>query len=332
MEYQEVLAKIFDNRGPKSLRTLFDAHSNEWQDTTMVQKSSYLNQMLQKHPIEYWIEQYKLQYQTTHPHIISSIDQSLAILKIRSTTSQIDIETKADLVVARCMKEVSFDKDLDNEYKYSSLALCVIDSVFSIGVRYEGVKNVIRNVSTKLGISAIIQIADGSHDNEIETSDFLSKISHLTVEAMATDLYKNMQRTSTSKGILKAEAALSFIRILIKYKVEKFTDIPKVFNDREFEHEVKSIKGQSSGISLKYFYMLAGNGDMIKPDRMIMNFLQETLGKAVSMNDAQDILYLAAKKLSKLLDEPINAMTLDNCIWKYQRQLPSKTLQPLKYS
>jgi hypothetical protein len=33
---------------------------------------------------------------------------------------------------------------LGNEFYYQSLPLCVIDAVFSIGVRYEGVQNVIK--------------------------------------------------------------------------------------------------------------------------------------------------------------------------------------------
>src|SRR5690606_6620902 len=109
-----------------------------------------------------WIEQYKLQYQSTHPHILSSISYSLSLLNVRSTASQHEIESQANLVVSRCIKDLKFEIDLDAEYRYTSLAFCVIDSVFSIGVRYGGVKNVISNVSTQLGIPATIQDIDQS--------------------------------------------------------------------------------------------------------------------------------------------------------------------------
>jgi hypothetical protein len=41
---------------------------------------------------------------------------------------------------------------LGKEFYYASLPLCVIDSVFSIGVRYEGVINTVTRFSNKFGI------------------------------------------------------------------------------------------------------------------------------------------------------------------------------------
>ena len=40
---------------------------------------------------------------------------------------------------------------LGEEFGYQSLALCVIDAVWSVGVRYEGVTNVIRRYCDYLG-------------------------------------------------------------------------------------------------------------------------------------------------------------------------------------
>jgi len=319
MEYQDELTTIFGDRGPKSLRALFDVDSNEWEDTTMIVKQNYLKRMLNAHPLNYWIDQYKLQYQNTHPHIIDAIERSIKILNVFDINNSIQINSKVDLVVEKVSQVIQFNTDIDNEYFYSNVPFCVIDSIFSIGVRYEGVKNVLKNVSNKLDIPATAIFIDGSRKDSITTSAFLSKISQWDGNEMAKELYKNHQRTSSSNGILKAEAALEFVKILIKYKVERFVDVKKVFNNDAFEKDIKAIKGQSSGISLKYFYMLAGNEDMIKPDRMIMRFLEDILGKAVKMNEAQEILYQAASKISLDLNKPISAMLLDNHIWKYQR-------------
>lgn len=46
MEYQEILYNIFEKRGPKSLRTLFDVDSKEWHDTTLDVKAKFLTEML----------------------------------------------------------------------------------------------------------------------------------------------------------------------------------------------------------------------------------------------------------------------------------------------
>lgn len=52
-------------------------------------------------------------------------------------------------LVAACRAALASSGPIEvaEEYGYASLPLCVIDSVFSIGVRYEGVRNVIERTS-----------------------------------------------------------------------------------------------------------------------------------------------------------------------------------------
>ena len=65
--------------------------------------------------------------------------------------------------------------------------------------------------------------------------------------------------------------------------------------------------------------MLSGDEDLIKPDRMILGFLFDAIGKKISHNEAQEILLETAEKLSKLFNRKISAGYLDNRIWSYQR-------------
>lgn len=101
----------------------------------------------------------------------------------------------------------------------------------------------------------------------------------LGVNGMAKQVYQNRQRTSTRNGILKAEAILRFAQITHEYGVEYLQDVEKILGNAEFEAEITHIPGQRSGISLRYFYMLAGSEDFIKPDRMINRFVCEATGK-----------------------------------------------------
>ena len=320
MEYQEILYDIFEKRGPKSLRTLFDVDSKEWHDTNLDIKAKFLTKMLEKKPIDYWTTQYKLQYQSTHPHVIKFIDKSIEVIQNHIKTKQAVKKTDLDLVVEKVLNDIKIETELGEEYFYSNIAFCVIDSIFSIGVRYGGVQNVIKNVASKLNIRPSAIFKDGIRQDEITTSEFLTLIKDWTSEEAAIELYKNNQRTSTSNGILKAAAVRQFLEVLKDHKVEGFKDIDKVFGNNIFEADIKSIKGQSSGISLKYFYMLAGNGDLIKPDRMIMRFIEDTVKHSISVDDAQALLFEAASTISNRLGLKINAMLLDNHIWKYQRQ------------
>jgi hypothetical protein len=139
-----------------------------------------------------------------------------------------------------------------------------------------------------------------------------------TTDELAEKIFQNKQRTSTKNGIKKSEAVLMFLRVLIKYKVESFKDLDKITTNDKFENEIREIPGQKSGISLKYFFMLAGSEDLIKPDRMIIRFLEHESGKKLSLNDCQLVLTEVNKNLNEM-GFKITPKKLDNLIWNYQR-------------
>ena len=51
---------------------------------------------------------------------------------------------------------------------------------------------------------------------------------------------------------------------------------------RDYESKIKRIPGQRSWISLQYFYMLARSDEVIKPDRMVIRYLENIIKKQVS--------------------------------------------------
>ena len=203
---------------------------------------------------------------------------------------------------------------LPDEFNYSHLPLCVIDSVFSIGVKYEIVQNTINNFCTHHKIDKF------SKYDELSTSFFLNLMEQESIKELTENIYKNRQRTSTKSGILKSEAVIKFLKILQKFEVNKLSDVYKIISSKEFEIDIKEIPGQKSGISLTYFFMLAGSDDLIKPDRMIIRFLESISGENVSLTDCQIILAEVAKKLEKNGFD-ITPKKLDNLIWNYQRNL-----------
>jgi hypothetical protein len=320
MDYRDVLSDIFNGKGPSSLRTIFDIDNKEWSDTDIDKKKYMLKNMLKAYPLTYWLEEYKLQYGNTHAHIIEAIDRSLRQLNIVKLIQEAEHDKFVDLVTSRVLNDVELNTELGEEYHYSSVALCVIDSIYSIGVRYGSVENVIKHLVATLKIEAKAVIIDSIRQNEITTTQFLTSIQDWTVEEMATILYDNQQRTSTRNGILKADAVYQFLLILQTYSVETFTDLEKVYNRSDFMNDIKSIRGQASGISLTYFFMLAGYQDLTKFDRMVSEFLKDTLGQEVRMADGQKILIATAERLSEVLGRPISALLLDNNIWKYERK------------
>ena len=138
-------------------------------------------------------------------------------------------------------------------------------------------------------------------------------------EKLANDVFKNKQRTSTRNGILKAEAVQLFLRSIANENVNYFQDLGNLSED--FEKRIKSIPGQNSGISLQYFYMLAGSDDLIKPDRMVIRYLEGIIKEKVSMESAQNLITDACIELDKSFNIKISPRVLDNAIWNYQRSL-----------
>jgi hypothetical protein len=219
-----------------------------------------------------------------------------------------------DKVETFCYEQFADKKDfvLPDEYSYGHLPLCVIDSVFSIGVRYEGVKNVIKRFCDYYKIDRI------SSKNELTTTDILALIEQLSIIELTEKVFQNRQRTSASNGILKSQAVVLFLKVLQKFRVERFGDIEKIMTNVQFENEIKEIPGQKSGISLKYFFMLAGSDNLIKPDRMILRFLENITGQKLSLNNCQVIQIAVTERLKKR-GFNITAKKLDNLIWSYQR-------------
>ena len=78
------------------------------------------------------------------------------------------------------------------EFSYKSIPLCVIDAVYSMGVRYESTKAVVEKfrlyLSTERSESA----------DEYTTSDLLDLYSELGIEIITDSVFKNRQRTSTA--------------------------------------------------------------------------------------------------------------------------------------
>lgn len=233
---------------------------------------------------------------------------------------------------------MSVDKDVDTLYKfcnehlnlksavrppefdYPHLPLCVIDAVWSINVRYEGVQNVIQRYCNYAGLN--YPPGGGAHISsapEQTIAEFVKLLSLHNAEFLADTVFGNRQRTSPRNGILKAEAVKQFAIVLNRNGIQVLEDLKSGKIPAKVEQEIKAIPGQSSGLSLRYFYMVSGANHLIEPDRMIFRFVQSALVQTITPEMAQQLLM----KVSALLKNEYPNLTpglLDNIIWKYQRE------------
>jgi hypothetical protein len=209
---------------------------------------------------------------------------------------------------------------LDPEFFYMSLPLCVIDAVFSIGVNYSGVRKAVKRYCDTYGLQEyrIPQLELPPISDQESITSFCMKAEEAGPQKMAQEVFCNSQRTSSRGGILKAQAVLEFAKVLRGFGIDNFQDIAKANYLGEIASEVRRIKGQKSGISLKYFWMLAGDQDLIKPDRMILGFLKSALGHEVTESGAEGILR-GATAILRTTYPHLTPRLLDNTMWNYQR-------------
>lgn len=208
--------------------------------------------------------------------------------------------------------------ELPPEYAYHSLPLCVIDAVFSIGVRY-------RNAQKAVESWCMAQTPDWpQHSTAAESRYTVTDFIRATDGYAGADLAQrffggNRQRTSSRSGILKADAVLRVARALQGAGIEDFPDIRDAACAERAFQAVRTIPGQRSGLSFQYLLMLAGDETSVKPDRMVCRFVAEATGRPdIGPHTARDAVVEAARLLAAEFPA-LTARLLDYLIWSYQR-------------
>jgi hypothetical protein len=225
------------------------------------------------------------------------------------------------VVAAACDRELDLlHAALGHEYFYQSLPLCVIDAVYSIGVRYSGVRNVLTRYCTYFGLQEF-----RSPPNQVPPQDeqeslpaFVGKMNKFGIAKFTSDVFKNRQRTSARNGILKAEAVLRFATVLTAHGVKFLHDVPPRVGDLQLDAALRSVPGQRSGISVSYFFMLAGDENFVKPDRWIGRFLNRRLGYVPGSAEAQSLVAGACTILRAKYPH-LTPRLLDYAIWNFER-------------
>lgn len=196
-------------------------------------------------------------------------------------------------------------------YPDISLVLAVIDSIFSISSRYESTIKVVNRFATHVNI-------DKTKD-DYTISQFINEFGNYTDEELANDIFNNRQRTSSINGILKAEAVKQIIKIFNKHGIETKTDLLNHNDIKKIEEEVKSVKGQGSGITFYYIMMHAGDENRFKPDRQLKKFFEELLGYGTLNNQQLNEVFFKELEIVKAKYPYFTAKSFDSLIWEFMK-------------
>lgn len=208
-----------------------------------------------------------------------------------------------------------------------SLALCTIDSIASIGVRYATVEAIVNRYRQT-------RAATGANADTDTATDLLETFAASgSVNAWANTI-GTRHRTSTrpKDAPLKAQAMYDAAHLLAAADITTTQDV----RDRARSGQLEPIKklwlalpGQRSEISWRYLLILAGV-ENIKPDRMLHRYLAHAIGTpdvhTLDNTSVADQFTEAARTLGT------TPRTLDHAIWRWTRSNLTPTTRAARRS
>ena len=204
-----------------------------------------------------------------------------------------------------------------------SLALCVIDSIWSLGIRYQTVEKVLDRYLIARGHRGL-EDAQICSDGPGDLLEWLRSQSGGSGSSdRFAEIVGNRNRTSSTNGVLKSEAVVQACTLLNSMGINTTADLISQAHVVE-PRWLTEVKGQASGISWKYLLMLAGQSG-VKPDRMVKRFMQRMgATTAVSPDDFVQALVDA-------INQPaVDATAVDHQIWLLERDSSSDELHELQ--
>ncbi|UYY83071.1 hypothetical protein OIT41_08585 [Arthrobacter sp. YA7-1] len=192
-----------------------------------------------------------------------------------------------------------------------SLALAIIDSIFSTGSHYQSVINVVNEYRA-------YRRSQGADADQDGTGELLRTFEEVGDSKGWAVLVNNHKPAHTgAKALLKAEVVRQAAEALKALDITTRAELHAEHSTDEGLSPVKEawlrLPSQSSGVTFNYFLILAGF-QSVKPDRMVIRFVEEHAGlegkRLTSMQTAELI-----KKVAELY--PTQPRRLDHVIWRH---------------
>ncbi len=222
---------------------------------------------------------------------------------------------RASLLAAACDRDLG-DPDLwfEPDGYPESLALCIIDSIYSTGAHYTSVRNVIDRYRA-------YRSDQGGEPNTDGVEELLKTIEDLEGPDPWATRIGNRRPTSTAVNApLKAEAIHKVATALGRLGIKSADDLRVAARDEAFVAAKAAwikVPGQRSGITWEYALMLARIPG-VKADRMVTRYTSEAVADGVLLAPTE------AAELVKQVAESKgwNVIHLDHAIWRYESGRP----------
>jgi hypothetical protein len=201
------------------------------------------------------------------------------------------------------------------ESRLASLPLCILDSVYNLGATYLAVDRLIDRYCERYGLPHHRPSAGvlPPRDEQATVGDLIAQIEEVGPQRFAAEVLQNMRPTSPHRSaILRSEAALRMARVLDEHGISVLQDMEGRRGDADLHRALCAVPGQGPGTGVANLFMVAGDDDLIKFDRMVKRFLERALDRRVNARDAQALLSEVAARLGT------TAGLVDYTIWEHE--------------
>ncbi|GGI07892.1 hypothetical protein [Egicoccus halophilus] len=199
---------------------------------------------------------------------------------------------------------------------YRDSGLAVVDAVFSIQARYEGVTRVVSSYAEWADLTEIAPLpVERDAPDHHDVSMLANRLSAVSGEAAANDVFDN--RSGTHR--LKAELVIDAAQALVAAGVRRRQDVALTPNDETYETQKlawTSVDGLGP-VTFEYFRMLCG-AESSKPDVMVIAWLHEVLGQDFGWRDALDLMSALRDELTRRWGVDVSLRAVDHTVWRHQ--------------
>lgn len=193
-----------------------------------------------------------------------------------------------------------------------SLALSIIDSIYSTGSKYQAVINVVNAYRAH-------RTAKGGVADREGTSELIQSFEDAGSSAEWAEMVNNRKPAHTKKNApLKAEVIHRAAKVLHEeLGIITQNELRMAYADEVTREKLKEawlhLPSQKSGVTYNYLLILAGF-QSVKPDRMVIRFVAKHAGL-----DAKKLTPMQAAELIQQVAElyPTQPRRLDHVIWRH---------------
>lgn len=212
-----------------------------------------------------------------------------------------------------CLRDLGDPQRWFNPRGYpDSLALCVIDSIYSTGAQYASVERI---VARYRGYRAA-QGADADSDGAVELLQNIAELGG--PDSWATQIGNRRPTSTTADAPLKSVAVEQVAEALVALGVRTSSDLRAVAKEDDQREQAKTawcaVPGQRSGVTWEYALKLTQIPGA-RAGRVVADYVARQMGAVTAERAAELVREVAATA-------GWDAFALDHAIWRFESGRP----------